>query len=99
MSIGGALFFLLGLALCSMFILAPLNAARRNERRIRRRAQRRTRLEFQYERVLTNLRDLDEDQRTGKLDHATHARERETWLRRGAQLLAELDALAQDTHS
>ena len=96
MSAGGALFFLLALALCSAVIIAPLSSGLRRRRRSRRSDQRREALLLQYERVLLTLRDLDEDQLTGKVDSAGHAQEREIWLRRGAALLAELDALAQE---
>lgn len=96
MSAGGALFFLLALALCSALTIAPLNAGRRSQRRASQRARRRAALQQQYEQVLATLSDLDEDHLTGKLDDAAHAQERERWLQRGAALLAELDALAQD---
>ena len=96
MSTGGALFFLLALALCSAVIIAPLSARLRRKRSVSQRAVRREALQLQYERVLTTLRDLDEDHLTDKVDSAAHAQERERWLQRGAGLLAELDALTQD---
>ena len=96
MSTGGALFFLLALALCSAVIIAPLSSGLRRRRRSSRSLQRREALLQQYEGVLLTLRDLDEDQLTGKVDSAAHAQQREVWLRRGAELLAELDALGQE---
>ncbi len=93
MSAGGALLFLLALTLCSLLILSPLRAGQRRRRTDADDATGREQLLQQYERVLTALRDLDEDQLTGKLDATDHAREREIWLRRGEQLLAALNAL------
>jgi hypothetical protein len=46
-----------------------------------------------YERVLTNVRDLDEDHRTGKIDEAEYRRERAYWMDRGVKLLQLLDEL------
>lgn len=40
-----------------------------------------------YERVLTNIRDLDEDLATGKISDDDHRREREVWVARGIALL------------
>ncbi len=47
-----------------------------------------------YERVLTNIRDLDEDYATGKIDRADYQPEREAWVQRGIQLLRAQDELA-----
>lgn len=46
-----------------------------------------------YDRVLQNLRDLDEDHALGKLNAEDYARDRERWLQRGAQALQVLDNL------
>lgn len=48
-----------------------------------------------YARVLTNIRDLDEDLSTGKISEADYREEREVWVHRGIRLLrvqAQLDA-------
>lgn len=95
MSTAGALLFLLGLACCSLVVLAPLFAGRRRERKSRE-YDAREQLQRQYQALLTTLRDLDEDQLTGMMDPATHALERERLLRRAGALLAQLDALARD---
>lgn len=95
MSIGGALLFLLGLACCSLVVLAPLFAGPRRERKSRE-YDAREQLQRQYQALLTTLRDLDEDQLTGMMDPATHALERERLLQAAEALLAELDALAQE---
>jgi hypothetical protein len=48
-----------------------------------------------YERVLANIRDLDEDFNTGKISPEEYASEREQWVQRGMivlKLIDELDA-------
>ena len=96
MSSGGALFFLLLLALCSLIIVAPLLTAHRRKGRPDRRARQGAQLQLQYDQVLTALRDLDEELHTGKIDAERHERERERWLHRGELLLIELDARQED---
>ena len=46
-----------------------------------------------YERILINIRDLDEDLATGKISAADHGREREVWVTRGIALLRLQDQL------
>lgn len=46
-----------------------------------------------YERVLRNVRDLDEDFALGKLVEADYRRDRELWTERGVQALKLLDTL------
>lgn len=53
----------------------------------------RDRLLLIYERVLTTIRDLDEDYSTGKIGGADYQIERETWVQRGIQVLKALDRL------
>ena len=60
-------------------------------------AKRRERLLIYYERVITNIRDLDEDRATGKIAEAEEAAEREDWVQRGIQVLKALDALDEET--
>jgi hypothetical protein len=55
----------------------------------------RERLFMYYERVLTNIRDLDEDRATGKMSDADYAPEREEWVQRGIQVLKALDNLEE----
>lgn len=45
-----------------------------------------------YERVLSSIRDLDEDFQIGKIDAETHQREREYWAEQGVALLKEIEA-------
>lgn len=56
----------------------------------------RERLLLIYERVLTNIRDLDEDHSTGKMQDDSYEAERESWVERGIQVLKALDRL--DAH-
>lgn len=53
----------------------------------------RERLLMVYERVLGNIRDLDEDLTTNKMSETDYANEREVWVQRGIQVLKTLDAL------
>jgi len=46
-----------------------------------------------YERVLTNIRDLDEDRSTGKIAEEEYQTEREFWADRGVRLLKLIDHL------
>ncbi len=48
-------------------------------------------LDTNYQRVLINIRDLDEDFATGKLDAHSYHDEREAWARRGIELLRQID--------
>jgi hypothetical protein len=52
----------------------------------------RERLLVYYERVLRNIRDLDEDYALGKIASEEYQQERETWAARGVQVLKALDA-------
>lgn len=56
-------------------------------------ARQRERAHLYYERVLRNLRDLDEDHALGKLDDDSYHQEREVWAQRGVQVLKALDTL------
>lgn len=54
----------------------------------------RERLLVYYERVLRNIRDLDEDHALGKIADDEYQQERELWAARGVQVLKALDTLA-----
>ena len=56
----------------------------------------RERVHSYYERVLTNIRDLDEDFQTGKLAEAEYREEREVWVTRGIRLLRVADSLDRE---
>src|SRR5262245_60130900 len=66
-------------------------SAMRSEQALRQ--KQRDRLLMIYERVLTNIRDLDEDRSTGKMRLGDYETEREEWVQRGVQVLKALDAL------
>ncbi|PJF35357.1 MAG: hypothetical protein CUN49_11000 [Candidatus Thermofonsia Clade 1 bacterium] len=51
------------------------------------------RLQQHYERVLSALRDLEEDYSLGKLSQARYQAEREHWIAQGVEVLAELDRI------
>lgn len=57
------------------------------------RQKRRERLLVVYERVITNIRDLDEDFATGKLAEGEYRADRETAVQRGIEVLKALDTL------
>ncbi len=93
MSIAGLLIVLLLTLLTLVIVVYPLlrqhsTAAARSHNR---------ELEAKYERVLVNIRDLDEDYATGKLDGADYRSEREVWLQRGIELLRLRDQQAGAT--
>ncbi|MDE2856081.1 MAG: hypothetical protein OXN88_18060 [Chloroflexota bacterium] len=94
MSLPGILIALV-LSLIALAIVArPLLRPPRRERAMEsnRREQRGQVLSY-YERVLTNMRDLDEDRSTGKIDEEDYRTEREVWAQRGIRLLRALDQL------
>ncbi len=98
MSLGGIVFFLVALALTALVVVAPLlrRTSSANAADIRLQKQQ-ERLLVYYERVLTNVRDLDEDHATGKMPDTDYNDERELWVQRGVQVLRALDSL--DDHS
>lgn len=57
------------------------------------RSKQRDRALAYYERVLTNLRDLDDDLATGKIHRDEYNTEREVWMERGTEILQMLDEL------
>jgi hypothetical protein len=85
----------LGLILATLiYIGAPLlrRTPMGSEQTLRQEKQR-ERLLLVYERVLRNLRDLDEDFATGKMPPQDYQTEREVWMQRGIQVLKALDGL------
>lgn len=94
MSIPGLLISLL-LALIAIAIVAHplLGAARRSLDVGSSQSDQRQRVGNYYERVLINIRDLDEDLATDKISEADHGREREVWVARGITLLRLRDQL------
>ena len=94
MSVLGLLIALL-LSLIAVAIVArPLLGAAPNSRKADSiQAARQERVRNYYERVLTNIRDLDEDLATEKISAEDHGREREVWVARGISLLRLQDQL------
>lgn len=97
MSIPGLAVALL-LCLVALAIVArPLLRSARPERRTEsRRPHQRERLEQYYRRLLTNIRDLDEDFATGKISDSDYQAEREVWMERGIRLLRVMDELERE---
>lgn len=78
-------------AICALWIAAPLL---RNARGLSgKEALERDRLLTAYDRLLTNIRDLDEDFATGKIAAEAYQPEREALIQRGIDMLTALDAL------
>ncbi len=94
MSIEGLVITLTILVIAALWIAAPL--LNRNLR-VSYADVSRDRLTSQYERLLTNIRDLDEDFATGKMAADRYQSERETWVERGIQLLMALDSMENKT--
>jgi hypothetical protein len=94
MSIAGLVFGLIVLLAMLVWISAPLRQREKTRTEDSALLQKqRERLLLFYERVLTNIRDLDEDLSTGKMASADYEAERETWVQRGIQVLKALDRL------
>lgn len=95
MSIAGLLFFVGALLICAGLVAWPLLQRRASVAEDAYLVQQRDRLQVYYERVLTNLRDLDEDHATGKMPTDAYRQEREDWVLRGVQVLRAMDTLAE----
>jgi hypothetical protein len=96
MSPEGLIIALALLVIVGLWIAAPL--LRRQSPRLSDDAlahKQRERLSVYYERVLTNIRDLEEDHATGKMRTADYEVEREEWVQRGIQILKALDDLRE----
>jgi cytochrome c-type biogenesis protein CcmI len=94
MSIPGLLIALVLSLIALAIVLHPLLRPARREPTVESgRRQQLDRLEIYYERVLTNIRDLDEDNSTGKINEDDYRTEREVWVQRGIRLLRALDQL------
>jgi hypothetical protein len=97
MSVGGLVFFILLLAAVLLLVVMPLLRPRLRANPDSRLERQRDRLLSYYERVLTNLRDLDEDHATAKIDAADYNSEREIWIRRGIEALKAIDSLQENS--
>lgn len=97
MSAAGLLFAFVLASLTLLVIVAPLLIQQRRTADTELTQLQRERLQVYYERVLRNIRDLDDDHTVGKVNPDDYAREREYWAARGVQALKALDALDADT--
>ncbi len=94
MSTGGLVVSLVLLLLAGFWIAGPLLGRESGRASRDESAQKqRDRLLGYYERVLTNIRDLDEDYSTGKMQTGDYEAEREEWVQRGIQVLKALDSI------
>ena len=84
---------LIALAIVARPLLGPARQRRLAERGLSRE---RERVQIYYDRVLTNIRDLDEDFATGKINEDDYRAEREVWAQRGIQLLRVRDQLERE---
>jgi hypothetical protein len=94
MSTGGLLAGIFIFLVAVLWIGSPLlrhRASAKNEE-VRRQKQH-DRLLMIYERVLNNIRDLDEDYTTGKMQPLDYETERENWVQNGIQVLKAIDSL------
>lgn len=93
MSIPGILMALVLVALSVAFVALPLVRANSNRSRAALARKARDEVLTAYERVLTTIRDLDEDFQTGKLAEAEYQEERARRVQQGAALLQHLETL------
>ncbi|MBK9750178.1 MAG: hypothetical protein IPO91_25860 [Chloroflexi bacterium] len=92
MSIEGVVFGLFMIAVVALLIALPLFSRPQTDQLA---DKQRERLQLYYERVLRNLRDLDEDHALGKIEDDAYGAERALWVDRGVQVLKALDVPAE----
>jgi len=90
MSIGGLIFAVVLFAIVLALVMIPLMRSSQLSVGAFERRQRQQALAY-YERVLRNLRDLDDDHSTGKISTEEYESERELWMGRGVQVLQALN--------
>lgn len=95
MSVPGLLITLFLAAVVFFIVIAPLlirypDRAASDDPQTERQ---RERLNTYYDRVLRNLRDLDEDHALGKIEPALYEQDRAVWVERGVQALKALELL------
>lgn len=94
MSIEALVVSLTLLAITALWIIAPLLSQTAHTLKGEAKRKQRERLLVHYERLLNNLRDLEEDYSTGKIRPEDYQTDRETLMERGIQILAALDNLS-----
>ncbi len=95
MSLPGLIFALLLALFVLVWIVMPLFQRETQSAQDPLLDKQRERLLIYYERVLRNIRDLDEDHALGKMNEDDYTREREEWAQRGVQVLQALDTIDQ----
>ena len=93
MSVEGLMAASVLLAIVALIVVAPLLRRDSDHADDARLQKQRERLLVYYERVLTKIRDLDEDHATGKMLDVDYGQEREEWVQRGIHVLRALDNL------
>ncbi len=94
MSLGGLAIALTMLVILALWVIVPLLDRRRPAAPdVLAAEKQRERLLVNYERTLRNIRDLDEDYATGKIQPDDYQAEREQGVQRGVQLLMAMDQL------
>jgi hypothetical protein len=94
MSVEGLVVIITVLIVAGLWITAPLLGRKSQRLQASSAAQRQhDRLLSHYERLLGNIRDLDEDFATGKIQPADYEQEREQRVQDGIQVLMALDNL------
>lgn len=92
MSLEGLIAFFVLTGIVLVIVLRPLFTASAEDLGMSRQ---RARAEAYYERVVQNIRDLDDDCATGKIATEEHQAEREQWVQRGSVVLKLLDEMDQ----
>ena len=93
MSIGGLIITLALVLIATVVVARPFFRFAPNQTGDAKLQLQRERVHSYYERVLINIRDLDEDFQTGKIAQADYHEEREVWVYRGIRLLRVADRL------
>jgi hypothetical protein len=93
MSIEALVVSLTMLVIVALWVGSPLFGAKAHSLKAEAKRKQRERLLAHYERVLNNLRDLEEDFATSKIGVEDYQTDRETLVQRGIHILAALDDL------
>jgi hypothetical protein len=93
MSIEGLIVGGFMLVVALWWVLSPLLEKHRAAGNEAAQQKQRERLLMVYERVLNNIRDLDEDFSTGKMPTGSYQQEREEWVQEGIHVLMALDEM------
>jgi hypothetical protein len=102
MSLEALIVVLTLLIITGLWIAAPFFDRRSARQNAASTQKQRDRLLLHYERALGNIRDLDEDYATGKIQQDGYVFEREQWVQRGIQILMaldEVDSTAEPAHA